>query len=125
MRSNALTRVLAGCIAICPIEILPLLGRLKPEALTDLEARCYIQTMQLRLPELQEADLEGQTDISVKVAKDSNLIIQYLGWVILVKDVWQDASAAIRELQGLAITLDTIAGLRDWIQTCAEVSEWR
>jgi hypothetical protein len=124
-RSNALTRLLAGCVAICPAEILPLLDRLKVEALTDLEARRFLLAMQARLPELQAADVDRQISISVEVAKDSNLMVDYLRWITLVDDAWENATEAIKELQALAITLSTIGGLQEWIASCEAMSEFR
>jgi hypothetical protein len=125
LRSNALTRLLAGALAIDPVIVLPMLDRLKPEALTDLQARRYITAMQGRLQELQAADIDRQIAIGIETARDSGLMMDYMRWITLVNDLRQDATAAIRDLQALAITLNTLAGLRDWIRTCEEISEWR
>lgn len=120
-----MTRLLAGCVAIDPARVLPMLDRLKPEALTDTQARRYILEMRGRLPELQAADIDRQAEISRASVQGTCLMVDYLKWINLVDDVRQDAAAAIRELQALSITLNEIAGLRDWIQTCEEMSEWR
>jgi hypothetical protein len=125
LRSNELTRTIAGCAAIDPVNVLPLLDRLKSSALSDIQAHRYITALYGRYEEIIGADLDRQIEISLEVVKENHMEVDYMRWITSVSDVQQDAKNAIRELQALAITLDTIAGLRGWIATCQEISEWR
>jgi hypothetical protein len=115
MRSNELTRILAGCVAIDPPRILPMLKRLKPEAFTDQTAKKYIFAMQEQLEELQAADEARQIAIGIEIAKNFNFLPDYCIWITAVSDLILQAETCVKELQGLAITLHTIGGLQDWI----------
>jgi hypothetical protein len=124
-RSNDLTRQLAGCVAIDPLFTLPLIDRLQVSALTDLEARRYILAMRVREPDFYGLDIDGQIELAREIACKNNLYLQYCGWVTRVNGARRTAAEAIRLLQALSITLNTIEELGEWNKTCEELSEWR
>jgi hypothetical protein len=108
---------LAGCVAINPVKVLPMIDKLRPESLTDEIARKFILAMREKLPELQKADNDHQGIIFIEWATENHLLFDYALWITEVRDSIVDAENAIRELQKLAIALDTLEGLQDWIKT--------
>jgi hypothetical protein len=116
LRSNELTRILAGCVAINPLKVLPLIDKLRPESLTDDVARQFILVMRGRFPELQIADNDHQGILFIEWATEHHLLFEYALWMTEIKDSIEDAKNAIRELQALAITLHEIEGLQAWIK---------
>jgi len=123
LRSNELTRVLAGCVILDPVVVISMLNKLRDDAYTDLNARSFILAAREKLSDLQAADEAGQIKILIGIAKEKNIMLDYLIWITLVKDVKQDAHEAIKELQALAITLNTVANLQTWyrkVEACYE-----
>ena len=125
LRSNALCRELAGCLAIDPLFVLPLLDRLKSEAFTDTQAKIFIEAVRENVPELQAANPDEQATIVVHIASENNLLSDYCSWIIMPKNLYRDAPSAIKELKSLAITQNTLAGLAEWIGDLEERNEWR
>jgi hypothetical protein len=123
-RSNELTRILAGCVAMDPCWTLPLVEKLLPGALTDNNARRYIVAVKEKLPELKATDGMDQCRIVVRIAGDNNLLSDYISWIFLPSNLYQDTPDAIAELQALAITENTLSGLQDWIKDTEELIAW-
>jgi hypothetical protein len=117
LRSNELSQILAGCVALDTFDTLKQIERLHDRDLTDLQARSFILGMREKLPELQAADEEGIIQIIIQVCRDKNCLWDYCYWLTLVRDATQDAAKAVKELQRIAITLNTIANLQEWIKT--------
>jgi hypothetical protein len=115
LRSNELTRILAGCVAINPVKVLPMIYRLRPQSLTDDAARKFIVEMREQLEELQKTDYYHQGEIFVDWARENHLLFDYALWMTEVKDAVKDAENAVKGLQKLAIALNTIEGLQDWL----------
>jgi len=116
LRSNELTKILAGCIAVNPLKVLPMVEKLRPDSLTDNVAKEFILTMKDRLSELQQVDYDHQGITFVEWATDHHCLFDYALWITEVKDSILDAENAIRELKKLAIALNTVGELQDWIQ---------
>lgn len=122
LRANELTRILAGCIAIDPVEILPMLDRLKDGIYTDTNARQFILAMRSKLSEFQALDIDAQTDLILKIVKRLKVMMDYISWLATIPglDVKKEATEAIRELKKLAITIDTIGNLQVWYRENVE-----
>jgi hypothetical protein len=120
LRSNELTRILAGCVGINPLKVLPMIDKLRPESLTDNAARQFILAMREKLPELKKIDNDHQGEIFVEWATANHLLFDYALWMTEVRDSVEDAKSAIRELQALAITLHEIQGLQTWLMSREE-----
>jgi hypothetical protein len=120
LRSNELTRILAGSLAIDPIFVMPLIEKLKLEALTDINSRRFIEAIKDKLQLLQDATIDEQAEIVVHIANELHLLLEYIEWIILPVNLYQDAPAAITELQKLAITHNTINGLQKWVKALEE-----
>jgi hypothetical protein len=116
LRQNLLTCTLAGCVGIDPLYVMPLLEKLKPEALTDERARRYILAVKEKLPELEAANEHDQANIVAHVATELGCLIDYSKWIFLPCNLYRDAARAIKELQSIAVTRDTLKGLSDWLQ---------
>lgn len=125
LRSNELTRILAGCVGINPVWTLPKLEKLKEDAFTDINAYRFILAVKEKMPELLTTDDNMQSKIVVQVASKNNLLSDFLLWITTPTNLYRDAPAAIKELQALAVTQNTIIGLQDWIKTCEELNQWR
>jgi hypothetical protein len=96
-----------------------MLERLKPESLTDVKAGRYIEAVNQHYHDTDETD-----DITEQIARDLNMLVDYCIWIVLVRDWHQDALNAVREMQALAVTVDTLESLQSWIQTSEELSAW-
>jgi len=120
LRSNELTRILAGAVVINPTEVLPLIDRLRPDSLTDNAAKEFILEMKNRLPELQNSDNDHQGVIFIEWATDHHLLFDLAMWMTEVKYSIEDAKNAVQELQKLAIAINALEGLQDWIKAREE-----
>jgi hypothetical protein len=116
LRSNELTCILAGCVALDTFNALKVIEKLHDESLTDLKARSFIIGMRNKLTELQAADEAGIVQIIIEIARENNCLFDYAYWLTIVKDAKKDAKEAVRELQGIAITLHTLKSLQAWIK---------
>jgi hypothetical protein len=128
LRSNELTRVLAGCVVIDPLLVLPMLDRLRESAFTDEHARKFILAMKERLPDLRNADEDQQIAITIGIASAFHFLSDYTIWITAISEyemnLSQQAEVAIKELQGLAITRHTLAGISEWIEAAEEIGAW-
>ncbi|NJD60446.1 MAG: hypothetical protein C3F13_09590 [Anaerolineales bacterium] len=128
LRSNELTRILAGCVAIDPLLVLPMLDRLKESAFTDDHARQFILAMKDKLPDLRNADEDQQVAITIGIASNFQFLSDYALWISAITEyeqsISQQVEAAIRELQGLAITRHTLTSLSEWIEAAEEIGAW-
>jgi hypothetical protein len=120
LRSHELTRVLAGAVVINPLAVLPLIDKLRPESLTDNAAKKFILAMKDRLPELQISDNDHQGIIFIEWATDNHLLFDLALWMNEVRYSIEDAKNAVKELQKLAIALNALEGLQDWIKAREE-----
>ncbi len=117
MRANFLSSLLAGCVAIDTFHALKQIERLHDSALTDLKARSFILGMRDKLPVMKSIDEEGLVQIIMQVCRDKNCLWDYCYWLTLPRDATADAINGVKELQGIAITLNTIKNLQEWIRT--------
>jgi hypothetical protein len=120
LRANEISRELAGCVGIDPLWTLSKLERLQPQALSDELARRFILGVKEKLIELQTATPDQQAEIVVQIASDNNLLMDYISWITIPRNLYQDVPAAIHELQALAITLHEMENLLDWIKAREE-----
>jgi hypothetical protein len=127
LRQSRLTQVLAGCAAIDPVRVLPLIqGELRETDLTNERARRFITAMGKRLPELQRCSLDRHAAICLEVANSQRAIAEYCGWVACVGDVAEaTAKKAIREIQRLAITFETLKEMGNFAASVEEKSRWQ
>jgi hypothetical protein len=116
LRSNELSRILAGCVAIDPLWTLPKLEKLHTGALTDIQADRFIETVKGHQNELEGASVEVQCKLMARIACENRLHSEYMQWITLPYCLYQDAPTAIKELQSLTITKHTINGLQGWIR---------
>jgi hypothetical protein len=116
LRSNEFTRILAGCVAINPVKVLPMIEKLRPQSLTDIGARSFILAMRKKLPELIKADNDYQGTIFIEWATENHLLFDLALWMSEIKDSIADAENAIKQLKALAISLDTFERLQDWVK---------
>jgi hypothetical protein len=100
------------------------LDKLKPGALTDLNARRFIEAVKAELHTIQKASDYDQATIVVHIASEIGLLSDFCGWVFLPRNLYQDTPDCIRELQALSITQDTLAGFQDWIREVEILNEW-
>jgi hypothetical protein len=124
-RQNFLSRILAGATVIDPLWTLPRLEKLQDGAVTDLQARRYIELVKAQQNKLEGATVEQQCRIVARIACENHLAIEYMQWITLPYNIYQDVPAAIKELKALVITQNTITGLQDWIKDLMELNEWR
>ena len=116
LRQNVLSRTLAGCVAIDPLYTIPKLEKLQEGALTDVKARRFVDVVKSRQKELEGLTPEEQSKIIVHIASENHILSEYMQWITLPYNIYQDAPTAIKELQSLVITKNTIIGLQSWIR---------
>jgi hypothetical protein len=122
LRANELTRILAGCIAIDPVTVLPMLAKMHDGVFTDANARLFILSMRNNYFKLQKMDDEQQIASIMKIIKQKSIMMDYLSWLAIIPsiEVKNEAATAIKELKRLAITLDTIGDLQVWYRENVE-----
>lgn len=120
IRLGELSEILAGLVALEPVETLPILESLKSEDLINIQARKFIEAMKEKLPELQKETSDAQINIGVQVAHDIGVLSKdYLDWVTDVID--KNAAEVTREIKRLVITLSTIGDLQRLIKDNQEL----
>jgi hypothetical protein len=124
LRSNELTRILAGAVFINPTAVLPMIDKLRPEALTDEAAIRFILAMREKFTELQAADNDHQATIMIVWAVENHLLIDLGIWMNDIENSITDAENAIRELQSLAIAFHELEALQGWIKDAEELAAW-
>jgi len=124
-RQAELAQLIAGCAAISPVAVLPILKRLNPDDLQDEQARKYLAELRWRLVDLERADELKTAEIVVQVAIDCGCAIDYLRWICLPDlPVEPVAEEAIRELQEMVISRRAIGRLHDYARSAENISRW-
>jgi hypothetical protein len=118
MRQSELTRILAGCAAIDPMIVLPMIDGIKAEDLTDERGRIYLLQLRERLPEIQKASDDESAGIRVEVAFSNNFQADYYKWLLLATEeeitAGELAARCIQQIKRLVVLRDGIEDLQDY-----------
>lgn len=115
-RRGELSKVLAGCALVDPIQVIPLIGNLSPVDLQDERAKKFLTILQDTYLEIQGA--EEPIEFVAALAIQNGFGLVYLEWLALACEVltpsYELACEIVTELQKLAISVMVINELKDY-----------
>jgi hypothetical protein len=113
-RLGELSKVLAGCALVDPIQVIPLLANLFPHDLQDERAKKFLMVLQENYQEIQ--DSQEPVELVARLALEGGFAINYLGWLLLACELltpsYELACEVVTEIQKLVITGQTMKNLQ-------------
>jgi hypothetical protein len=124
-RLSELSQIIAGCSAVDPVQVIPLLKHLEISDLRDDLARAYIATLVSRFDEIQAAKGEQVFEIVVQAAFKCNCPIEFMKWLNRLNG-WpaETAEKAIKDIKSIIVARAVISDLQDYVKETQLISRW-